>query len=76
MVFVLEFPILTPILLILYGICIYSLLIGYGGRLPGVVLGTVAIMCLPFWGIILLILIEMLLCGSSGGSRNSQKNKK
>ena len=76
LVFAIEFPIFTPILLLLYGVCIYYLLIGYGGRLPGVVLGTVAVICLPFWGVILLALIEMMFGGGSRRSNSSRKNKK
>lgn len=76
LVFAMEFPITTPLLLFVYAVCIYSLIIAYGGRMAGVALGTVAIICLPFWGVILLILIEMMLGGGSRRSNNSRKDKK
>ena len=71
----LEFPITTPILLFIYGFCVYSLLMTYNGRMGGVALGTVAIIFLPFWGAVILILIEMLFMGASSGSKNSKKEE-
>lgn len=76
LVLAMEFPITTPILLFMYVVCIYSLAVSYGGRLSGVALGTVAIICLPFWGVILLIMIEMLFGGGSRRSGNSRKDRK
>lgn len=71
-----EFPIFTPFLIFLYVVCIYFLYISYDGRLSGVALGSVAIICLPFWGVILILLIDMFFSGAAGGSSSSQKNKK
>ena len=76
LVFAMEFPITTPILLFMYVVCIYSLIISYGGRMSGVVLGSVAIICLPFWGVILGVLIGMLLGGGTRRSNGSRKDKR
>lgn len=76
LVLAMEFPITTPLLIFLYIVCIYSLAVSYGGRWSGVALGTVAILCLPFWGVVLFIFIGMLFGGGSRRSNSSRKNKK
>ena len=76
LVFALEFPITTPLVLFMYVVCIYSLAVSYGGRMSGVALGTVAIICLPFWGVVLFVLIGMMFGGGSRKSNGSRKNKK
>ena len=61
------------VLIITYAFSIYYLYELYSGRIAGVILGTVAIICFPYVGIIVLLFIEMIM---GGGSRRTNNKKK
>ena len=67
LIFVLE----MPILLIVDAIQIFCFIGISGGRLPAILLGTIAIIFLPFWGVIILIIIELIFNSVSGRNRKS-----
>ncbi len=73
LVLAMEIPMTTPLLVISYVFCIYLMSVSYGGRIAPTVLGSIAVICLPFWGVILIIFVKILFNGFTRRSNSSRK---
>ena len=61
------------LLIITYIISIYYLIYIYNGRISGIILGTVGIICFPYLGIIVLVFMEMILGGYRKSNNKTHK---